>query len=247
VSPPGAATARGQRGGGQRGPAAESCPPSARGIDGHSEVTSQAGAPCWCLPGVIVTRRQHHLNHSLKEDARVTMSKSKRRKPSSRQRPTKPGARRAAVLTVTVVLVVGICAAVVLLRGGALGGTGSPLASPIVPGGQLAATAVTATASFQSLRGRWLRPDGGYILDIQDVDASGKIEAVYLNPRPIHVARAEATGDGAALQVFVELRGPGYPGSTYTLRYEPQRDQLEGIYFQAALQQRFAVVFVRMK
>jgi hypothetical protein len=89
----------------------------------------------------------------------VTMSKSKRRKPSSRQRPTKPGARRAAVLTVTVVLVVGICAAVVLLRGGALGGTGSPLASPTVPGGQLAATAVTATASFQSLRGRWLRPE----------------------------------------------------------------------------------------
>jgi hypothetical protein len=49
------------------------------------------------------------------------------------------------------------------------------------------------------------------------------------------------------LQVFVELRAPGYPGSTYTLRYEPQRDQLEGSYFQAALQQRFAVVFVRMK
>ena len=175
------------------------------------------------------------------------MSKSKRRQPSSRQRPTRPGARRAAVLTVMVVLVVGICAAVVLLRGGALGGTGSPLASPTGPGGQSAATAVTATAGFGPLRGRWLRPDGGYMLDIRDVDASGKIEAVYLNPRPIHVARAEATRDGAALQVFVELRAPGYPGSTYTLRYEPQRDQLEGSYFQAALQQRFEVVFVRMK
>ena len=70
---------------------------------------------------------------------------------------------------------------------------------------------------------------------------------MYLNPRPIHIARAEATGDGATLQVFVEIRAPGYPGSTYTLRYEPQRDQLEGSYFQAALQQRFEVVFVRMK
>jgi hypothetical protein len=175
------------------------------------------------------------------------MSKSKRRKPSSRQRPVKPGARRVSVLTVTVVLAVGLCAAVVLLRSGALGGTGSPLPSPTVLGGQLAATAVPAPASFQPLRGRWLRPDGGYLLDIRDVDASGTIEAVYLNPRPIHVARAEATGDGATLQVFVELRAPGYPGSTYTLRYEPQRDQLEGSYFQAALQQRFAVVFVRMK
>jgi hypothetical protein len=194
-----------------------------------------------------VPRRPHHLNHSLKEDARVTRSKPKRRQPSSRERPAKPGARRVSVLTVTVVLAVGLCAAVVLLRSGALGGTGSPLPSPTVLGDQLAATAVTAPAGLQSLRGRWLRPDGGYILDIRDVDASGTIDAVYLNPRPIHVARAEATGDGAALQVFVELRAPGYPGSTYTLRYEPQRDQLEGIYFQAALQQRFAVVFVRMK
>ena len=175
------------------------------------------------------------------------MSKSKRRKPSTRQRPTRPGARRVSVLTVTIVLAVGICAAIVLLRGGALGGAGSPLPSSSGLGGQSAATAVTVTAGFQPLRGRWLRPDGGYILDIRDVDASGKIDAVYLNPRPINVARAEATGDGATLQVFVELRAPGYPGSTYTLRYEPQRDQLEGIYFQAALQQRFEVVFVRMK
>jgi hypothetical protein len=47
--------------------------------------------------------------------------------------------------------------------------------------------------------------------------------------------------------VFVELRAPGYPGSTYTLTYDPTRDQLAGIYFQAALQQRFDVVFMRMQ
>jgi hypothetical protein len=109
------------------------------------------------------------------------------------------------------------------------------------------ATAGRTTSGFRALRGRWLRPDGGYILDIWDIDASGKIEAVYLNPRPIHVARAEATGDGTTLKVSVELRASGYPGSTYTLRYDPTRDQLDGIYFQAALQQRFNVVFVRMK
>jgi len=109
------------------------------------------------------------------------------------------------------------------------------------------ATAGGATASVHALRGRWLRPDGGYILDIRDVDARGQIEAAYRNPRPITVARAEATQDGATLHVFVELRAPGYPGSTYTLRYDPQRDQLAGVYFQAALQQNFDVVFVRMK
>ena len=109
------------------------------------------------------------------------------------------------------------------------------------------APAGRATAGMHALRGRWLRPDGGYLLDIQDVDARGQIEAVYLNPRPIHVARAEATQDGATLHVFVELRAPGYLGNTYTLRYDPQRDQLAGVYFQAALQQNFDVVFVRMK
>jgi hypothetical protein len=31
------------------------------------------------------------------------------------------------------------------------------------------------------------------------------------------------------------------------LTYDPQRDQLAGTYFQAARQQRFDVVFVRMK
>ena len=175
------------------------------------------------------------------------MSQPKRRKSSSRPRPAQPGARRAAVLTMTVVLAVGLCAASVLLRGGALGGTGVPLPAPTVAGGQAMATAGGATASVHALRGRWLRPDGGYLLDIWDVDAHGQIEAVYRNPRPIHVARAEARRDDAALQVFVELRAPGYPGSTYTLRYEPTHDQLEGVYFQAALQQNFDVVLVRMK
>jgi hypothetical protein len=148
---------------------------------------------------------------------------------------------------VAVALAVGICAAIVLLRGGALVGTGASLPSLAVAGGQAGVTAGRATAGVQALRGRWLRLDGGYILDIRAIDALGTIEAVYLNPRPIHVARAEATGDGATLQVSVELRAPGYPGSTYTLRYEPTRDQLAGIYFQAALQQSFDVVFVRMK
>jgi hypothetical protein len=177
----------------------------------------------------------------------MSVSKSKHKKTTSRPRPAKPGARRAAVLTMTIVLAVGISVAVVLLRGGALGGTGAPSPSPTVSGGQAVATAGRTTSGFRALRGRWLRPDGGYILDIWDIDASGKIEAVYLNPRPIHVAMAEATRDDAALRVRVELRAPGYPGSTYTLRYEPTRDQLEGVYFQATLQQSFDVAFVRMK
>jgi hypothetical protein len=175
------------------------------------------------------------------------MTKLKRRRPSSRKPPTTSGVRRVPVLTVTLVLAVGIVATFVLLRGRQPGGMGLPLPSSPAPRSSLAAPVDAAESGFRALSGRWLRPDGGYILDIRDVDARGKIDAVYLNPRPIPVARAEATRDSSALMVFVELRAPGYPGSTYTLTYDPQRDQLTGIYFQAALQQRFEVVFVRMQ
>ncbi len=110
-----------------------------------------------------------------------------------------------------------------------------------------------AGAGFSNVRylGSMVLPygadDGGYILEIRAVDASGKIHGVYLNPKPINIAKAEATRDGSKLNVFVELRAPNYPGSTYTLTYDPQRDQLRGIYFQAVQQQTFNVEFVRMK
>ena len=39
----------------------------------------------------------------------------------------------------------------------------------------------------------------------------------------------------------------GYPGSTYTLTYNPAKDMLVGFYYQAAMQQNFDVVFARMK
>ena len=73
------------------------------------------------------------------------------------------------------------------------------------------------------------------------------IDAAYLNPRPIHIAQADASWKNGKLQVFIELRDTGYPGSTYTLGYNPEQDVLTGIYFQAAMNQTFEVVFVRAK
>jgi hypothetical protein len=175
------------------------------------------------------------------------MGKHRRRRQSNRERPGKPGVPRAWIFAVTVVLAVGIVVAVAVIRGGLLGGTGSPLPFLADSRGQPAASAVASGSGFPVLSGRWLRPDGGYILDIRNVDASGAIDAAYLNPGPINIARAEAARDGSTLKVFVELRAPGYPGSTYTLTYDPTRDRLEGVYFQAAMRQNFHVVFVRMK
>jgi hypothetical protein len=99
----------------------------------------------------------------------------------------------------------------------------------------------------QLLKGRWLRPDGGYVLEIQNVKPDGQMEAAYFNPRPIHVAIAKMSQSGPGTKVFVELRDTGYPGSAYNLVYDPESDQLKGIYSQAALHQDFDVYFVRMK
>ncbi|MCE9547661.1 MAG: hypothetical protein K8T25_19500 [Planctomycetia bacterium] len=85
------------------------------------------------------------------------------------------------------------------------------------------------------------------MLDIQAVNADGTLEAVYLNPRPIHVAKAAAARDGAALLVRVELRDMNYPGSTYRLTYDAEGDQLNGDYFQAVAKEHFDVAFKRMK
>ena len=100
---------------------------------------------------------------------------------------------------------------------------------------------------FAALKGRWVRTDGGYVIEIQSVGAGGQMQAAYFNPKPINVSQAEAKRSGAAVTVFIELRGPGYPGSTYTLIHDPKSDALKGIYHQAVLQQDFDVVFVRSK
>jgi hypothetical protein len=100
---------------------------------------------------------------------------------------------------------------------------------------------------YQKLQGRWQRADGGYIIDIRGVDAAGTLTAAYLNPRPIKVAKAEASMLGEALRVFIELRDVNYPGSTYQLTYDPAADRLKGVYYQAALRESYDVEFGRVK
>jgi hypothetical protein len=95
------------------------------------------------------------------------------------------------------------------------------------------------------LRGRWLRPDGGYVIEVRDTQAGGHLEAAYFNPRPIKVSRAEWHRNSNGLSVFVELRDVNYPGATYNLFYLPATDQLVGDYFQPLSQQTFRVHFLR--
>jgi hypothetical protein len=103
------------------------------------------------------------------------------------------------------------------------------------------------TPAIEKLRGRWLRDTGGYIIEIRSVGAGGKLEAAYFNPRSIHVGRAQAVEQGGVVKVSVELRDVNYPGSTYTLNYDPKNDRLVGRYFQAVTGETFDVTFVRLK
>ena len=104
-----------------------------------------------------------------------------------------------------------------------------------------------ADGVFSALPGRWVRPDGGYVINIRSVDAGGKLDASYANPNPLPFASAEAMREGKLIKLFFELRAGGYNGSTYTLTYDPAADVLRGVYYQAVVQQKFDVYFTRAK
>ena len=106
---------------------------------------------------------------------------------------------------------------------------------------------VASESGFDILLGRWVRPDGGYVITIRGVEPDGKLDAAYANPRPLPFAKAEASRDGKAIKLFFELRAGGYNGSTYTLTYDPANDVLYGIYYQAVARQKFNVYFERAK
>ncbi len=76
------------------------------------------------------------------------------------------------------------------------------------------APAAPADSAFAALPGRWVRPDGGYVIDIRGVDASGKLAAAYANPNPLPFARAEATRDGKTVHLFFELRATTRQGTS---------------------------------
>lgn len=115
---------------------------------------------------------------------------------------------------------------------------------PTEPSRETASAPASAIAAdYQPLAGRWARTDGDYMIEIKGITADGKVEAGYFNPRPIHVARAEASRDGGVLRLFMELRDAGYPGCLYKLTLDKSGRLLTGTYFQAAQNQTYEVTF----
>jgi len=77
--------------------------------------------------------------------------------------------------------------------------------------------------------GNWLRADGTYRMQIER-SPEGEWEAAYFNPQPIHVESVGFDSEAEEPLLVVVLRDEGYPGSTYRLRYLPERGVLLGTY-----------------
>jgi hypothetical protein len=60
-----------------------------------------------------------------------------------------------------------------------------------------------ASADLQRLEGRWVRPDGGYILELSQIKKDGSLKALYFNPRPINVFTAKWSRKDGKINLFV--------------------------------------------
>jgi hypothetical protein len=107
-------------------------------------------------------------------------------------------------------------------------------------------TATAAAPDVASVLGNWLREDGGYQLQLARDSGGEKLRAAYFNPRPINVSFVSATNDSGTVKLRVELNDVNYPGCVYSLVYDRSNDRLLGTYFQAALNETFEVIFIRM-
>jgi len=115
------------------------------------------------------------------------------------------------------------------------------------PAPDATASAAAAAADPGRLVGQWMRTDAEYVIAIDEASADGKLVARYLNPREIHVSKAQWLKSGARLQLLVEMQDKGYPGSNYELDYDAAHDTLFGTYHHLGLNQDFQVSFYRIK
>src|SRR2546427_1079739 len=108
----------------------------------------------------------------------TSMSKLKRRK-SGRVGPASPSGRRTSRVIAAGLVLAGIIAVAVAFRGGEPQQSGAPQAPSAARGIQGAVIALAEDSGFGKLNGRWLRPDGGYVLKIRGADNGGPIGAGY--------------------------------------------------------------------
>ncbi|HBQ82862.1 MAG TPA: hypothetical protein DD745_08275 [Bacteroidales bacterium] len=106
---------------------------------------------------------------------------------------------------------------------------------------------VSADSLQVLLKGKWLRSDGTYTIEIFSVKENGKMDAGYFNPGPINVDSSVWSVNEGNILVEIVLRDANYPGSKYNLIYDRRNDLLSGNYFQAVQGINYDVIFTRNK
>jgi len=131
----------------------------------------------------------------------------------------------------------------VLLCTALLGGCGKADKAKVAPLATKAEAPVQLTSAFERIKGKWMRSDGGYVLEFKQLKENNELDVAYFNPNPIHVGKARMYEERGFTKVFVELQDVNYPGSRYTLILNTEKNQLVGNYFQATQQVDYEVAF----
>ena len=87
-------------------------------------------------------------------------------------------------------------------------------------------------AEAENIIGSWIRPDGGYNLEILAFNKN-TVDAAYYNPNPIMVSETQWKIQDGYVYMFIKFDDVGYEGSYYSLGYYPDKDMLMGFYYQA--------------
>lgn len=100
----------------------------------------------------------------------------------------------------------------------------------------------------EKLLGKWVRKNGGYVLEVSKILENNQVKAAYFNPqKKINVSKSDYSYEDKTLVLFVELNDAGYPGSYYKLKYFAEKDELYGSYFQATQKLTYEVNFAKSK
>ncbi|HUX96204.1 MAG TPA: hypothetical protein VMV47_10775 [Bacteroidales bacterium] len=110
-----------------------------------------------------------------------------------------------------------------------------------------AITPLSADSLQSLLKGKWLREDGTYTIEIFSISANGIMDAGYFNPNPINVGKSGWMINEGNIMLEIILKDVNYPGSKYNLFYDKISDCLIGNYFQAVQGINYDVLFSRYK
>lgn len=109
----------------------------------------------------------------------------------------------------------------------------------------LAIFSCSNNSNVEDIKGKWVRPDGGYILEISEILDDKNLKASYFNPSDIKISVATYEVVKGDIKIHIEFDHKDYRGSKYNLTYDTEKGILSGAYYQATMGQTYNIVFIR--